>query len=79
LKYSDGWWRLLNNSVIPQGRLRLPDFRELFKQTGWDIVEEHNISGSLDDLKKIRLAPKFKKYAVEDLLVLFPWLVARPS
>lgn len=79
LKYSDRWWRLLDNSVIPQNRLRIADYRELFELTGWDIVEERNISGSLDDLKKITLAPKFQKYSIEDLLVLYSWLVAKPS
>ena len=78
LKYSDRWWRLLNNPVIPQNRLRVADYRELIKQTGWEIVEERNTSGSMDDLGKIRLAPEFAKYSTEDLLVLLSWLVARP-
>lgn len=79
LKYSDRGWSLLNNPIIPHSRLRIADYRELFELTGWDIVEERNISGSLDDFKKIRLAEKFRKYSTEDLLVLFSWLVARPS
>jgi hypothetical protein len=79
MKYSDRRWRLLNNPIIPQSRLRIADYRELFKQTGWDIVEERSIFGSLDDLKKIQLAAKFQKYSIKDLLVRFSWLVARPS
>lgn len=79
LKYSKRQWRLLNNPVIPHSRLRLPDYRDLFKQTGWEIVEERNTSGSLADFNKVRLAPEFRKYAVEDLLVLNSCLVARPS
>ena len=35
--------------------------------------------GSIDDLKKVKLAPKFQNYSVEDLLVTFTWLVAKPS
>lgn len=79
LKYSDGWWNLLNNPIIPHSRLRIADYRKLLEQTGWNITEERNTSGPPDDLKKIRLAPRFRKYAVEDLLVLSSWLVARPS
>jgi hypothetical protein len=78
LKYSDRQWRVLNNPIIPQSRLRLADYRESFKQSGWDIVEERNTSGALDDLNKVRLAPEFAKYSTRDLLVLFSWLVARP-
>ncbi|MBI5589812.1 MAG: class I SAM-dependent methyltransferase [Deltaproteobacteria bacterium] len=78
MKYTDGWWNLLNNPVIPQNRLRVTDYRNLIEQTGWEIVEERNTSGSLDDLNKVLLAPEFKKYSTKDLLVLFSWLVARP-
>jgi len=79
LKYSDRQWNFLNNPIIPHSRLRLADYRELYALTGWNVVEERNMSGSLEDLKKIPIAPKFKKYAAEDLLVLASWLVARPS
>jgi hypothetical protein len=78
LKYCDRQWRVLNNPIIPQSRLRLADYRELFRQSGWGIVVESNTSGLMDDLSKIRLAPEFAKYSTEDLLVLFSWLVARP-
>jgi hypothetical protein len=77
LKYSDRQWRLFDNPIIPQSRLRLADYRELFKQTGWAVVEELNTSGSLEDLRSIELAQKFKKYSTEDLLVLSSWMVAR--
>jgi hypothetical protein len=78
LKYSDRQWNILGNPIIPHSRLRIPDYRKLLGQTGWDIAEERDVSGSLEDLKTIRLAPKFEKYSVEDLLVLSSWLVARP-
>ena len=78
LKYSDRQWRVLNNPITPQSRLRMADYRELFRQSGWGIVEERNTSGLMDDLGKIRLAPEFAKYSTQDLLVLFSWLVARP-
>lgn len=79
MKYSNHWWRIINNPIIPQSRLRLPDYRELFEQNGWHITEEKNISGSIDDFVKIVLAKEFQKYSEEDLLILFSWLVAKPS
>ena len=77
LKYSDRQWRVFNNPVIPQSRLRLADYRDIFRFSGWKIVEEHNTFGLMDDLNKIRLAPEFAKYSTEDLLVLVSWLIAR--
>jgi hypothetical protein len=78
MKYSDRQWRIFNNPVIPQSRLRLPDYRELYERTGWAIVKEENTLGSLEDLKSIQLAQIFQKYSTEDLLVLFSWLAVRP-
>ena len=78
-KYSDAQWRFFNNRIISQSRLRLPDFRNLLKQTGWNLVEENNLPGSLEEIKKVKLDSKFQKYAVEDLLPLFTWLVAKPT
>jgi hypothetical protein len=78
LKYSDRWWKFLNNPIIHQNRLRVPDYRELFRKNGWHITEERHTSGPIDELKKIRIAPKFEHHPVEDLLILFAWFVARP-
>ena len=41
-KYSDKQWKYFNNPIIPQGRLRVSDFRKIFKETGWNIIEENN-------------------------------------
>ena len=78
LKYNERWWRLFNNPITPQSRLRIADYRELFNASGWEIAEERNSVDSSDDLDKIRLAPEFTQYKKEDLLILFSWLVARP-
>jgi hypothetical protein len=78
LKYTDRQWSFYDNSIIPQSRLRITDYRELFRQSGWSIVEEHNTVGSQSDLAGIRLSTRFSRYTTEDLLVLFSWLVARP-
>ena len=79
LKYPASCWRLLNNPIIPQNRLRLSDYRSLIEQAGYRIVKEIETPGRLDDLRRIPLAPEFRKYSLEDLLVLYSWLVATPA
>lgn len=79
LQFSDRQWRFLNNPIIPQSRLRMADYRKLFNQNGWRIIEERNLVGGLEDLRKIDLAAKFKEHSVEDLRVLFSWMAARPT
>lgn len=79
LQYSERVWRVLDNPVIPQGRLRISDYRLALKECGFRIVRENTTSGSIEELRRVRLAPEFRAYAEEDLLVLYAWLVAQPA
>jgi len=79
LKYSDRQWKYLDSPLIRKNRLRICDYRELFRQAGYTIVKENNTHGNPEDLKKIQLAPEFQNYTREDLLVLTSWLVAKPA
>ena len=79
LRYSSNQWKFFNSPLTWQNRMRISDFRQTFTETGYKIIQETNTSGSLEDLKKIRLAPEFQNHAPEDLLVLTSWLVAKPA
>ncbi|MBI2929404.1 MAG: class I SAM-dependent methyltransferase [Verrucomicrobia bacterium] len=79
LKYPASRWRLLDNPIIPQNRLRISDYRSLLQEAGCSIVKELHTSGSTEALRQVKLAPEFRKYSQEDLLVLFAWIVARPN
>lgn len=77
LRFSPQAWRWLNSPLIWQSRLRISDYRELFSAAGFQIVKEDDEPGSVEDLLKVPLAPEFRNYKQEDLLVLISWLVAR--
>jgi hypothetical protein len=79
LKFSKRQWKLFDNSMIPQNRLRIVDYRELLERAGFSIDEEHNLLGDPDDLSSIQIASEFTRYSVEELLVLYSWFVASPS
>lgn len=79
LQFTERQWRRWNSPLIWQNRLRISDYRELFRQARYDIVKEINTCGNPADLKKIQLAPEFQHYAKEDLPVLTSWLVAVPA
>ncbi len=59
--------------------MRISDYRALFAETGNQITSEDNTKGDPADLRKVPLAPEFQHYSVEDLLVLFSWIVAKPQ
>jgi hypothetical protein len=77
LKYSSRTWRYLNSPLIWQSRLRISDYRDLFRTTGWEIMRETNSSAEESTLKQLSLAPEFAKYSSKDLLVTKSWITAK--
>jgi len=79
LKYTSRQWRYLESPLTWQNRMRIPDYRELFAQTGFEMIKETNTTGPMEELRRIRLAPEFGKYKREDLLVVTSFLAGRPA
>ena len=77
LKYSGRTWKLFNNSMHYQNRLRICDYRTLLAATGFEIVEENNQTGPKDVLAQMCIAKEFEDYNLEDLAVSRSWLVSR--
>jgi SAM-dependent methyltransferase len=71
LKYSDKQWSMIDNSIQPQNRLRVSDFRKIFNDLGLKIIYEQNREGYIDQVKALRpvLNAKYKNYSDADLAV----------
>ena len=79
LRFSDKQWRWRNSPMIWQNRMRISDFRKLFVEAGFEILLEESDQGNARELDAITLAPEFRGYRREDLLVLHSFLMARKS
>jgi hypothetical protein len=80
LRFSDRAWRQLNNPIIPLNRLRITDYRRALRDAGFRIIDETVVDRcDAAVLAKTRLAPRFRCYPEEDLLVLRAWLAATPA
>ncbi|HXV77648.1 MAG TPA: class I SAM-dependent methyltransferase [Candidatus Polarisedimenticolaceae bacterium] len=78
LRYSDRRWRLYNNDLQFQNRLRLSEFRSLHRRTGWQIVHEESRDQPVEVLRRVPLAERFRRYDENDLRVFESWIVSRP-
>ena len=76
LRYSDRTWRLFNNRLQYQSRLRISDYRRLTVGAGFRIVAEDGERGPLEALESITLDSRFRHYSEQDLAVLRCWLTA---
>jgi len=78
LRFPDWAWRCLNNPIIPLNRLRISDYRRFFSESGFQVVDETSQRGDPAELARTPLAARFRGYSIEDLLVIYTWLVAIP-
>lgn len=76
LRYPPRAWRLFNNRLQYQSRLRASDYRHLVEAAGFTVVAQEAQLGAAEELAKVPLAPQFRHYAQEDLLVLRTWITA---
>ena len=60
LQFTEGQWNSIDNSIQPQNRLRINDYRRLHDQAGFKVLEELNRPGSVADLKKVALNANYK-------------------
>lgn len=78
LRYSEKSWRLFNNRLLYQNRMRITDYRALHDKAGFEIVSEVNASGTAEQIAQIRLAPEFRHYMSADVQVVASMMVSRP-
>jgi hypothetical protein len=81
LQFDARQWRLWNNALNYQNRLRAPDFIAAARDAGLEIVHEERAvrPGSREALATMRVAPEFASYAAEDLVATTVNFVARAS
>jgi len=79
LKYSDMEWRKYNNALHYQNRLRFSDYRGIHEKGGFRIVGEYPVRCTEEQLDSVCLAPQFRRYDRQDLLITGGSFVSVPT
>ncbi|NOT42028.1 MAG: class I SAM-dependent methyltransferase [Alphaproteobacteria bacterium] len=77
LRFTERQWRLFNSPLVPLTRLRHSDYLGLFQTTGWHVIHDEKTHAAASALETIPLAPEFRGYAKDDLLVLTALITAK--
>ena len=80
LRYSDATWAFFNPSLHYQNRLRHPDYLNLLKAAGFQILEEQRYGDSPANRKilgSFAVQKRFRSYRLEDLVVGSALIVSR--
>ena len=67
LQFSDAQWNMIDNSIQPQNRLRVSDFRALYKKLNIPVTTEKVIVGNLNELNAIKLDDKYSELDISDI------------
>ncbi len=79
LQYSDSEWKLFNNSLHYQNRLRICDYRRLHAEAGFEILQEDKQTGPTEVLARMRIAKEFQNCSFEDLASSRAWIASQPA
>lgn len=66
LKYSEAQWKWINNSIQPMNRMRIYEYRSLYKKLGIPVTEEITQAGKLSDLEKIKPDDRFSGHSAAE-------------
>lgn len=69
LRFSDFWWKVIDNDIQPQNRLRIIHYRNLYKELAIPIREEVNREGDYGLLKQVKLDKKYSGISQADIAV----------
>ncbi|NND94545.1 MAG: class I SAM-dependent methyltransferase, partial [Flavobacteriales bacterium] len=70
-------WRIIDNSIQPQNRLRWKEYLDMYGSVGLPITEEETRKGNLDLLKKVDIHPEFESFSLYDLAISHGYIVSK--
>jgi len=76
LKFSKEQWSIIDNSIQPQSRLRISDYRELYAELAIPISKEFSQAGSMYELKSIHLNKQFVNVPLSELVIIHCTLIS---
>jgi SAM-dependent methyltransferase len=79
LQYEEREWRLWNNPIQYQNRLRAPEFVDLGIAAGFEVISKktHVRPGTLEALANMRVAPQFDRFSRDELAATTVDLIGR--
>ncbi|MBS1594028.1 MAG: class I SAM-dependent methyltransferase [Bacteroidetes bacterium] len=77
LRFSDSEWKIIDNGIQPQNRLRFSDYIKLLQDAGFQILENVSREGSLQALEAVPVSQKYKSYKPTDLAISHTLLISK--
>lgn len=76
LRFTERQWNLIDNSIQPQNRMRINQYRALYEGLNIPILSEKHRPGSLEEVLDIPLKPPFSTMPKETVAISHSYLVS---
>ena len=77
LQFTEKQWKRIDNSVQPQNRMRINQYRAVFVKNDMEIIHEESRPGNLEDLKKVKLCVPFSTFNENDIVKSHVYLLSK--
>lgn len=79
LQFGPQTWRLFNNRLQYQNRLRLSQYRKIHEDAGWTVTQQDPHREPLEVLRSVALSSGFRHFGEDDLRVSSAWMCSQQS
>ncbi|WP_417608582.1 class I SAM-dependent methyltransferase [Owenweeksia hongkongensis] len=69
LKFSPKGWKIIDNTIQPQNRLRWKDYLEMYRKVELPVSEEITREGDLKLLSQVKVHKSYQSYSQEELAI----------
>lgn len=69
LQFTDNQWKWIDNSIQPQSRIRIYDYKKIYKDLNIPISELTFRKGNIDELKTIKLSAIYKNESMDEVAI----------
>ncbi|HMQ90984.1 MAG TPA: class I SAM-dependent methyltransferase, partial [Flavilitoribacter sp.] len=76
LQYSERAWGIIDNTIQPQNRWRLPQYRTLYRALEIPYAEEKLRPGDVDAVRAMKLAPPYDAMPAEEVAISHGYMVS---
>ncbi len=76
LKFSQAQWKMIDNSIQPQNRMRFKDYKVIYEDLQIPITEEQIREGNIEELSKVKVHRDYAKHSKEELAISHGYVVS---
>jgi hypothetical protein len=77
LRFSNFAWKLIDNNIQPQNRLRFIDYKRMYEKAGIPVSKELITGSQPGELKKVIISEDFKNYPDYELVITHAYIISK--